>query len=102
MSIQPSPSMENTDKNTGSIQGADGITEGLLIKPVYLFIPVDRYGDNALSAEPLKDLGIVVVVNLLLLLLLLLSPVQVKWLYHSGASIWLWTGRMTLKGVEQT
>lgn len=41
-------------------------TEGLLTqeeeeeeKPMYLFVPVDRYGDNEEDAEPLKDLGMV-------------------------------------------
>ena len=34
-------------------------TEELLSqeKPMYLFVPVDRYGDNEEDAEPLKDLG---------------------------------------------
>ena len=49
--LQTSIQGENTDNGT-SIQ-----SKNTKKRPMYVFVPVDRYGDNKVEKEPLVDLG---------------------------------------------
>ena len=68
---------QNTDQNQEITEGIQENTEiisnstqevtenkqaAALAKPMYVFVPVDRFGDNKQETEPLKDLGVCVCV----------------------------------------